>query len=279
MTEPKIIALSIHGATGSSPTTFQKAAADLKLEFSYQSPFVLGKRDFSRDIVIYRCGDTNDLSLIKKAIDIYKDIDAATKADSSEGLLLCSDKIAQTLHAQKNCILMPKTILLDKNSVLLQKEISFPIILKKSCDFGGQGVFKAESETDLKEILSSNFMDDEKIIIQEFIGTKPVQDLRTYVIGDTCTKGIVRTAKEGEFRANTKQGSTFEQFALSEKLSLLSLEIAKIFKMEMVAIDFIDKDGHYYFLEINDTFGLNKDISLGKDIISYLLSKYKGSKK
>lgn len=264
----EIFALSMHGRQGSNPTILEIAAKELGISFVYINPFDID-RDIHGQPVVFRASDTDDLDSINKAIDIYKDLDAI-KFDSYSGLALCSDKISQMELAQKHRILMPKTVITERKSAQsVLKGFDFPVVIKKRCGYGGKGVYKADDQSQFVHILK-NFEEDEKFIIQNYINQEKKTDIRVYAIGGECRFGIRRYAKEGEFRANTSQGADFEPISPDHDLAELGIKISKIYGMDFAAIDFIPVNDKYYFLEINDTFGLNKNIDLARQILVFL---------
>jgi glutathione synthase/RimK-type ligase-like ATP-grasp enzyme len=255
-----------------SKQLFLDAADKEKVNIRYINPLASPPSNYKDEIVLFRASGSNNHEKISQAISFFDSIPSEKKIDSAKGLYLCSDKIAQTGHALYNDILMPKTIIVRKDKI--EKHYDFPCVIKKKCDFGGEGVFKANSFSELQKIIAEKFSSDEEFILQEFLENHPAQDLRVYVVGGECARGIARKAAKNEFRCNTKQGSVNKPIVPSNDLAGLAIRISKIFKMDLSAIDFIAKNNQYYFLEINDTFGLNGNKDLALDIMRYIKKRF-----
>lgn len=92
--------------------------------------------------------------------------------DDPRSILLCTNKVylAELLRANK--VPTPKTVIVGKGDLkAAQRQIGFPMVLKVPDGSFSQGVFKAESEEQMRDVTARLFKDSELILAQEFLYT------------------------------------------------------------------------------------------------------------
>jgi len=120
------------------------------------------------------------------------------------------------------------------------------------------------------------------LLVQEYIGERPGEDLRVLVIGGKVIGAMKRIAPPGDFRANISNGGYGEPFAVTGEIEYLARETARICGLEIAGIDLLfDKDG-YKICEANSAPGFEGfekycGINVAEHIAEYI--KYKISLK
>jgi RimK family alpha-L-glutamate ligase len=133
---------------------------------------------------------------------------------------------------------------IDEN--LIKNNIGFPCVVKVVTGSYGEGVYLCERHRDFKKLMEfvDNLGNKKTMIVQEYMGTRPGEDLRVLVIGGKVIGAMKRTAPEGDFRANISGGGTGEGYPLTDKIEFLARETAKVLGLDIAGIDLLfDKDG------------------------------------
>lgn len=142
-------------------------------------------------------------------------------------------------------------------------------VLKDRNGAGGVNIFKVHKKTDLlkigKKFPHVNFILQPFIVANGFRFKEHLRsvDLRVIVCNGISVQSYIRIAKEGEFRANAKQGGTVQyltpQMIPKDVLKMVKTINAKLpVQNSFYALDFIKStNGHLYFIEGNSTPGLN----------------------
>ncbi len=153
-------------------------------------------------------------------------------------------------------------------------EFGMPFVVKLLSGFAGKGVILIENTKQLNSILDTVSLFDEFISAQKFVKGKN-SDIRCFVIGENVI-AVKRVGKQGEWRANVSRGGTAEEIVPSNEMKKIALDSAKLFKMDICAVDLMESDSGLAVIEINFMPGPFKKF-LGnrviKDIIQYLHSK------
>jgi len=136
----------------------------------------------------------------------------------------------------------------DKNLLsLVENAFGYPLIVKQNIGSLGKQVSliktRAQLETAHKRLLYIPHQ------YQKLIG-KRGEDIRVYTVGGKAIAAFKRT-NTASFTANAATGGKTEITALTESLKHLSETAAKALRLDFGAIDFLEENGQYYFLEAN----------------------------
>ena len=93
------------------------------------------------------------------------------------------------------------------------------------------------------------------MIIQEFVNTRPGEDLRVFVIGGRVVGVMKRKSVNGDFRANISQGGIGEPYSLTPEIETLSLTVAKIVGLDICGVDLLFAENGFKVCEVNATPG------------------------
>ena len=130
--------------------------------------------------------------------------------NSSDAIDNVKDKLySHQILAQSN-LDIPKTMLL-KHPIdidFVEKNIGFPVIVKKISGRYGRGVFLCEDKKLLKQLITMAELSKKSydIIIQEFIKDTWGKDLRVFVVNNKVVGCMMRQSTDEDFRANLSRG-------------------------------------------------------------------------
>jgi RimK family alpha-L-glutamate ligase len=181
------------------------------------------------------------------------------------------------LLAQHN-LPVPKTMLVKYpiDGEMVGKYIGFPCVVKILSGTHGNGVHLVSSKESLMELME--FIDSLKstvnLLIQEYIDSKPGQDIRVLVINGKPIGAMLRKSIDGSFKANISRGGIGEMFPMNDEIEFLAAETCKIMGLDIGGIDLLfDKDG-YKICEANSSPGFEGfekacGINVAKEIVKY----------
>lgn len=182
-------------------------------------------------------------------------INATRSIEAVKDKLYC-----QQLLAQMN-LPIPRTMLVrfPVDAELVERQIGFPCVVKVLAGSYGEGIYLSrnpESFRDLMELVAS--LDAGKsLILQEYIGDRPGQDLRVWVIGGRVVGAMLRRSVDGSFKANITRGGLGEDFPVDESIDVLARDCAQTLGLEIAGIDLLfDGDG-YRVCEANSAPGFS----------------------
>ena len=169
------------------------------------------------------------------------------------------DKLdAHQLLAQRN-LPIPRTMLVrfPVDPELVAAQIGFPCVVKLLVGSYGEGIYLSRdpgSFRDLMELVSS--LDrTQPLILQEYIATRPGEDLRVWVVGGRVLGAMRRRSTDGSFKANISRGGDGEPFPLNSAIEDLALASASAVNLEIAGVDLLfDGDG-YSVCEVNSAPG------------------------
>jgi len=171
----------------------------------------------------------------------------------------------QTLAAHG--IPIPKTIVTNFPLKIdtLERELKYPLIVKKTSGSQGKGVLKVDSRNHLEDI--EDLLDpNTPLIFQEFLENTKGRDIRVFVCGGVIVGSMMRIATKG-FKSNVHQGGKVKPVKLDNQIRWLVLETVKLCGLDIAGVDLlIDKD-NYKVCEINSSPGFEGlEHAIGLDI-------------
>lgn len=166
--------------------------------------------------------------------------------NSIRNMEYCDDKSLTYQALADNNIPIPKTIFspvattstqdVDINFLdFIEKELGFPIIMKKIYGSFGKQVYLANDREELltkrKNIIHSFHL------YQECITTSIGRDVRIYVVGNKVVASILRT-NGTDFRATT-HGAKMELYTPNKEFENLAIKVAKLLQADFCGIDIL----------------------------------------
>ena len=202
--------------------------------------------------------------------------------NSSEAIDNVKDKLyTHQILAQSN-LDIPNTMLL-KHPIdidFVEKNIGFPVIVKKISGSYGRGVFLCENKKQLNQLVTMAELTKKSydIIIQEFIKDTWGKDLRVFVVNDKVVGCMMRQATDDDFRANITRGGEGFPYEVNEQIEWLSSEASKALGLDIAGVDLLFQNGGYKICEVNSNPGFEGMETFTKkniagDIVSFIKLK------
>ena len=179
--------------------------------------------------------------------------------NSSDAIDNVKDKLyTHQILAQSN-LDIPNTMLL-KHPIdidFVEKNIGFPVIVKKISGSYGRGVFLCENKKQLKQLLTMAELTKKSydIIIQEFVKDTWGKDLRVFVVNDKVVGCMMRQSTDDDFRANLSRGGEGFPYEVNEQIEWLSSEASKALGLDIAGVDLLFQNGGYKICEVNSNPG------------------------
>jgi len=197
--------------------------------------------------------------------------------NTADSIELAKDKLATIQALASSNVPMPKTLLgkypLDLD--VIDREFTFPVILKKIVSSMGKGVLLCQNRAQLEDVIDLVQPSSTNFIIQECIKKSLGKDIRVFVVGGRAIGAILRTAKQGSFKANYSAGGSVETFELSPEIEWLAIESARILGLDIAGVDLLfDKKG-FRICEVNSSpffegFEEATGINVPEEIFQYI---------
>ena len=158
--------------------------------------------------------------------------------NSSEAIDNVKDKLyTHQILAQSN-LDIPNTMLLKHpiDISFVEKNIGFPVIVKKISGSYGRGVFLCENKKQLNQLVTMAELTKKSydIIIQEFVKDTWGKDLRVFVVNNKVVGCMMRQSTDDDFRANLSRGGEGFPYEVNEQIEWLSSESSKALGLDIV---------------------------------------------
>ena len=181
--------------------------------------------------------------------------------NSSESIECVKDKLhtSQILSSQGIPIPTTMAIRFPVNPSVVTREIGYPCVVKIVTGSYGEGVYLVKTEKEFKEIIEFiQILDTSKtLLVQEYMGERPGEDLRVLVVGGKVIGAMKRSAPPGDFRANISNGGVGESFELTDEIEYIARETSKVLNLDIAGVDLLfDKFG-FRVCEANSNPGFN----------------------
>ena len=171
----------------------------------------------------------------------------------------CDDKMTTHILLSQNQINMPATIAAplcyDNNAKVdaefalkLADKLGFPMVVKKCYGSLGSGVFLAENESKLLEIMQGLMF--EPHLFQKYIGAKRGEDLRVIVIGGKAAAAM-RRVNTLDFRSNLELGGKGYKTKLPKQAREIAQKAAEILQLDYCGVDTLFDGENYLLCEVN----------------------------
>jgi RimK family alpha-L-glutamate ligase len=209
--------------------------------------------------------------------------------NSSRSIEIAKDKLFTLQLLSANNIPVPRTMLVKfpLNIAPIEREFSYPVIVKTITGSRGKGVFLARNRNKLINLINRFEITEEPktdLILQEFISTSRGKDIRVIVIGGKVTGAIIRLAANGNFKANYSAGGIVDRYIINPAVEQLAKESAKIVGLDIAGIDILFDKEKYKVSEVNSYPGFEgfekvTGINVSREIFKYILEVLEERKK
>jgi RimK family alpha-L-glutamate ligase len=182
-----------------------------------------------------------------------------TVVNSSVAIETVKDKLRTSQILSRHNIPIPNTMLvrypIDDN--LITENIGYPCVVKVVTGSYGAGVYLCEKKRDYKKLVDfiEKLGNKKTLIVQEYLGERPGEDLRVLVIGGQVIGAMKRTAPEGDFRANITNGGTGSLFEVTPEIDVIARETAQVLGLSIAGIDLLFDPRGFRVCEANSNPG------------------------
>jgi RimK family alpha-L-glutamate ligase len=168
--------------------------------------------------------------------------------NSGESIATAKDKMRTSQLLSRAGIPIPNTMMVrfPIQEKLITDNIGYPCVIKVVTGSYGAGVYLCEKKRDYKKIVEfvESLGSKKTLLVQEYLGDQPGEDLRVLVIGGKVLGAMKRSAPEGDFRANITNGGTGENFPVTEEIDYVARETASALGLTIAGVDLLfDKRG------------------------------------
>ena len=248
-----------------------------------KSIIVSGQQRKLPDFVLPRTG--RGTTYFIKAIIRHMERLGVVMINGSESIDAVKDKLySQQILGQSN-LPVPKTMLVRHpiNLELIEKNLSYPMIVKTLSGSYGAGVFLVEDRKQFRQLMKMAELTKPSynIIVQEFIQDSYGKDLRVLVVNGKVVGCMMRQAVDGDFRANLTRGGEAIPYQIDENIEWLGGECARLLNLDVAGVDLLFNNGSYTICEVNSAPGFegmerytNKNIAI--EMVNYVVKKIGG---
>jgi len=207
--------------------------------------------------------------------------------NSGQSIENAQDKLATLQILATNNIPIPKTMLakFPLNVDIVEREFTYPLIVKTVSGSYGKGVFFCEHRDqleDLADLIEVSKDQRVNVIIQEFVLFSNGKDIRVFVVGGRHIGAMVRIAREGKLKTNFSAGGTVASFDLNPAMERLAVESAKLVGLDIAGIDILFDGDSYRVCEVNSSPGFEgfekaTGLNVPQEIYHYIQVRLGGS--
>ena len=142
---------------------------------------------------------------------------------------------------------------------LIAENIGYPCIIKVVTGSYGAGVYLCEKKRDYKKLVEfiESLGNKKTLLVQEYLGERPGEDLRVLVIGGKVVGAMKRTAPEGDFRANITGGGTGSSFEMTPEIDYIARETARTLGLTIAGVDLLFDQRGFRVCEANSNPGFS----------------------
>ena len=232
------------------------------------------------DFVLPRTGSGTTYFI--KAIIRHLERLGVTLINGSESIDAVKDKLySQQILGQSN-LPVPKTMLVKHpiDLTLVEKNLSYPMIVKTLSGSYGSGVFMVEDRKQFRQLMKMAELTKPSynIIIQECIQDSLGKDLRVLVVNGKVVGCMMRQSVDGDFRANITRGGEAIPYQVDEDIEWISGECSRLLNLDIAGVDLLFDDGNYVICEVNSAPGFEgmekfTKVNVAEKIVNYVVKK------
>ena len=157
---------------------------------------------------------------------------------------------------------------------------SFPCVVKIFAGSYGKGVYLCNNSREFRDFIefAHGIKSDEAIIVQEFIKSRPGEDVRVIVVGGKALGAMKRSSKDGSFKANITRGGVGENYPLNPRIEEIAIKTTNALGLDVAGIDLLFDGDDYKLCEANSAPGFKgfekyTGINVARAIIDYAKTK------
>ena len=245
-----------------------------------KSIIVGGKPRALPDFVIPRTGSGTTYFI--KAIIRHLERLGVTLINGSNAIDTVKDKLYTQQVLGESNLPVPKTLLVRHPIKLewVEKNLTFPVIIKTLSGSFGAGVFLAEDKKQFKQLLKMAEITKKSynIIVQEFIKDSWGKDLRVFVLNGKVVGCMMRQAVDDDFRANITRGGEGIPYQIDDNIEWLGGESSRLLGLDIAGVDLLFDYGGYKICEVNSSPGFEgmdkfTHTNIAEEIVNFVKHK------
>jgi len=245
-----------------------------------KSIIVGGKPRALPDFVIPRTGSGTTYFI--KAIIRHLERLGVTLINGSNAIDTVKDKLYTQQVLGESNLPVPKTLLVRHPIKLewVEKNLTFPVIIKTLSGSFGAGVFLAEDKKQFRQLLKMAEITKKSynIIVQEFIKDSWGKDLRVFVLNGKVVGCMMRQSTDEDFRANITRGGEGIPYQIDDNIEWLGGESARLLGLDIAGVDLLFDNGGYKICEVNSSPGFEgmdrfTHTNIAEDIVNFVKHK------
>lgn len=196
---------------------------------------------------------------------------------------ICDDKRLTHLALLEKGIPMPRTIIAPMTYAnigftdldflaLVERELSFPLILKEAFGSFGEQVTLVEDRDGLIQYIKN--AQTTELLFQQYIESSRGRDLRLQVVGDRVVAAMYRHS-DTDFRANITAGGKMKRYEPTEEECALAVRAARAVGAAFAGVDLLfgpdgplvcEVNSNAHFKNLLDCTGVN----VAEEIMNYI---------
>ena len=245
-----------------------------------KSIIVGGKPRALPDFVIPRTGSGTTYFI--KAIIRHLERLGVTLINGSNAIDTVKDKLYTQQVLGESNLPVPKTLLVRHPIKLewVEKNLTFPVIIKTLSGSFGAGVFLAEDKKQFKQLLKMAEITKKSynIIVQEFIKDSWGKDLRVFVLNGKVVGCMMRQSTDDDFRANITRGGEGIPYQIDDNIEWLGGESSRLLGLDIAGVDLLFDNGGYKICEVNSSPGFEgmdkfTHTNIAEEIVNFVKHK------
>lgn len=176
----------------------------------------------------------------------------------SQGIAESRDKLRCLQVLSEAGLLVPPSVLSRSHrslKVAVEAVNGMPVVLKVLKGTQGVGVMLIHTPISLGSVLDTLHGLDQDVIIQQFLKEGKGRDYRAFVVGNQVVAGMMRTAAEGEFRANIHRGGQGKLVKLPRSFTRAAVCAAQTLGLQVAGVDLMESKQGPMIIEVNSSPG------------------------
>ena len=198
--------------------------------------------------------------------------------NGSESINTVKDKMRTSQILSRAGIAIPNTMMVrfPMQEKLITENIGYPCVVKVVTGSYGAGVYLCEKKSDYKKLVEfvESLGNKKTLLVQEYLGERVGEDLRVLVIGGKVAGAMLRSAPEGDFRANITNGGTGSSFEVTEEIDFIARETARALGLTIAGIDLLFDSRGFRVCEANSNPGFSGFEKYCKIDVADLVTEY-----
>jgi ribosomal protein S6--L-glutamate ligase len=197
------------------------------------------------------------------------------------------DKMRCLQILSKSGLKVPPTVLSRSPRALkssLEHVGGLPVVLKLLEGTQGVGVMLVNTHMATGSVLDTLRSLEQDVLIQKYIAAGAGTDYRLFVIGDQVVASMMRTAPDGDFRANIHRGGEGKLVKLPKNYHRIAIQAAKTLGLEIAGVDLMEDESGPVVLEVNSSPGFEgieraTGLNIARMIMSHAQKRARAAKR